>query len=201
MSTMTTQSGAANLALPVGDRSLPARSLVLGAVAAGAAGISLVGALAAAYIGLRAGAAAWLPADYKVDGFLGVMLTLTAVMSMPFAIWAVGADARGLRRQASTALALTAFVGFCLLNGIWYFGTQLGLGAASSAFATANYALLGGIGAFVGIALVGLLAALAKVGGRQTGPHFSGAVKAAAWLWMTSQAGWIIVWSTLFLLK
>lgn len=189
------------LALPTGDRSLPARSLVLGAVAFGAAGIALVGALAAAYLGLRAGAEPWLPEEFKVDGFLGVMLTLTAIMSMPFAIWAVVADGKGLRRQASAALALAAFVGFCLLNGIWYLGTTLEFGAASSAYATVNYALLGAIGAFVGAALVGLIGALAKVGGRQTGPQFSGVVKAAAWLWMTSQAGWIIVWSILFLVK
>ncbi len=196
MSTTTTP-----LALPVGDRELPAHSLVLGHLATGAAGFALVGTLCAAYLGLRAGAAEWIPPEIEIDGFLGVMLTLTAVMSAPFAFWAVIADSRGLRRQASTALSLTAFVGLCLLNGVWYLGTQLELGAGSSAYATVNYALLGGVGAFLAVALISLFVALAKVGGRQSGPVHGGVVQGAAWLWILALLGWVAVWATLFLVK
>lgn len=190
-----------SLALPSGDRELPARALVLGHLAAGAAGFALIGALCGAYLGLRAGAAEWLPAEFEIDGFLGVMLTLTAFMSAPFAFWAVIADGRGLRRQASTALSLTAFIGLCLLNGVWYLGTQLELGATSSVYATVSYALLGAISAFLAGGLIALFVALAKVGGRQTGPGHVGLVQGAAWLWMIALLGWIAVWSILFLVK
>jgi heme/copper-type cytochrome/quinol oxidase subunit 3 len=199
---MTAIAGTATpLALPAGDRELPARSMVLGALVAGAAGHALIFTLAAAYLGLRAASGSWLPDDFEIDGFLGVMLTLTAVMSAPFAIWALVSDARGQRRQASTALSLTAFVGICLLNGIWYYGAELGLGAASSTYAAATYAFLGVIGAFVAAGVIGLLAALAKVAGRQTGPIFPGVVRAACWFWMTALVAWLVVWSVLFLVK
>ena len=189
------------LALPVGDSALPSRSLTLGGLAAGAAGLAMVGALSAAYIGLRSAAEEWPPEGFEVAGFSGVMLTLTALMTATFAAWAPLADGRGERRQAAAALSLAAFIGLCLVNGIWYVGTQLDLGAASSSFATIAYALLGGVGTFLAAGVVGLAAALAKVLGRQTGPGYPGIVRAAVYFWQLSLAGWIIVWATMFLLK
>ena len=189
------------LALPVGDSALPARSLKLGALLAGAAGLMYSGALSAAYMGLRAHAEEWPPEGFEVDAFLGVMLTLTALMSATFAAWALSADRLDQRRQAAAALTLAAFIGLCLVNGIWYLGTQLHLGAGSSAYATMTYALLGGVGVLLAGGVIGLLAALAKVGGRQTGPAFPGVVQAAVWFWHLALVAWIVVWATLFLLK
>ena len=190
-----------SLALPAGDTSLPARSLKLGALLAGVAGLMLTGALSAAYLALRGQAGEWPPEGFEVDAFLGAMLTLTALMTSTFAAWALSADGRGQRRQAAAALTLAAFVGLCLLNGVWYLGTRIDLGAASSAFATMNYALLGAVGVLLGAGLVGLLAAAAKVGGRQTGLAFPGVVQAAVWFWQLTLAAWIVVWATLFLVK
>ncbi len=189
------------LALPAGDTALPARSLKLGALAAGVAGLMLTGALCAAYLGLRSHAAEWPPEGFEVDAFLGVMLTLTALLTSTFAAWALSADGRGQRRQAAAALTLAAFVGLCLLNGVWYLGIRVDLGAASSAFATMTYALLGAIGVLLGTGVVGLLAAVAKVGGRQSGPAFPGVVQGAVWFWQLTLAAWIVVWATLFLVK
>lgn len=191
----------ATLALPVGDSALPARSLKLGALLAGAAGLMYSGALAAAYLGLRSHAEEWPPEGFEVDAFLGVMLTLTALMSATFAAWALSADRLGQRRQAAAALTLTSFIGLCLVNGIWYLGTQLELGAASSPYATMTYALLGGVGVLLAAGVIGLFAALAKVGGRQTGPAFPGVVQAAVWFWHLALVAWIVVWATLFLVK
>lgn len=196
MSSMT-----APLALPAGDSELPARSLSLGALAAGAAGLAMTGALAAAYIGLRSAAEEWRPEGFEIAAFSGVMLTLTALMTATFAAWALIADGRGERRQAAAALSLSAFIGLCLVNGIWYVGTQFDLGAASSAFATISYALLAGIVAFLGAGVIGLCVALAKVLGRQTGPAYAGVVRAAVWFWELALVGWIVVWATMFLLK
>ena len=196
MSAITTE-----LALPVGDSELPARSLTLGALIAGVAGVTCVGALAAAYLSLRSGAPEWPPEGFEVDTFLGVMLTLTALMSATFAAWAPSADRRGQRRQAAAALSLAAFIGLCLLNGVWYIGTRLELGAASSPFATINYALLGVTGVLIGAGVAGLIAALMKVGGRQTGPGFTGVVQAAVWFWQFALLGWIVTWVALFLVK
>ncbi|MBW3537745.1 MAG: hypothetical protein KY395_08310 [Actinobacteria bacterium] len=189
------------LALPAGDSELPARSVTLGGLAAGAAGLALIGSLAAAYIGLRSAAEEWPPEGFEVAAFSGVMLTLTALMTATFAGWGAIADGRGERRQAAAGLSLAAFVGLCLINGIWFVGTQLDLGAASSAFATINYALLAGAIAFLGAGLVGLLAALFKVLGRQTGPAYTGVVRAAVWFWELALVGWLVVWATVFLLK
>lgn len=191
----------ATLALPAGDTALPARSLKLGALAAGVAGLMLTGALSAAYLGLRSHASEWPPEGFEVDAFLGVMLTLTAVMTATFAAWGLSADGRGQRRQAAAALTLAAFIGLCLLNGVWYLGTRVDLRAASSPFATMTYALLGAIGALIATGVVGLLAAVAKVGGRQTGPGFPGVVQAAVWFWQLTLTAWIVVWATLFLVK
>mgnify|MGYP000501125369 CR=1 FL=1 len=189
------------LALPAGDTTLPAHSLKLGALAAGAAGLMLTGALSAAYLGMRSQSAEWPPEGFEVDAFLGVVLTLTAVLTATFGAWALSADGRGQRRQAAAALTLAAFVGLCLVNGVWYLGSRVDLGAASSPFATTTYALLGAIGVVLAAGVVGLLAAVAKVGGRQTGPAFPGVVQAAVWFWQLALAGWIVVWATLFLVK
>ena len=189
------------LALPSGDTALPGRALKLGGLAAGVAGLMLTGALSAAYLSLRDHAAEWPPEGFEVDAFLGVMLTLTALMTSTFAAWALSADGRGERRQAAAALTLAAFVGLCLLNGVWYLGTRLELGAASSAYATMTYAMLGAVGVLLAAGVVGLLAAVAKVGGRQTGPAFPGAVQASVWFWQLTLAAWIVVWATLFLVK
>lgn len=189
------------LALPSGDSALPSRALKLGGLTAGVAGLMLCGALSAAYLGVRSRAAEWPPEGFKVDSFLGVMLTLTALMTATFAAWALSADARGQRRQAAAALTLAAFVGLCLLNGVWYLGTQVDLGAASSPYATMTYALLGGVGVLLAAGVLGLLAAVAKVGGRQTGPGFLGVVQAAVWFWLLTLTAWIVVWTTLFLVK
>lgn len=189
------------LALPAGDTALPARALKLGGLVAGVAGLMLTAALSAAYLGLRSHADEWPPEGFEVDAFLGVMLTLTAVLTATFAAWGLSADGRGQRRQAAAALTLAAFVGLCLLNGVWYLGTQTGLGAASSPFATMTYALLGAVGVLLGAGVVGLVAAVARVGGRQTGPAFPGVVQAAVWFWQLTLAAWIVVWATLFLVK
>lgn len=189
------------LALPAGDTALPARSLKLGGLAGGVAGLMLTGALSAAYLGVRSQAGEWPPEGFEVDAFLGVMLTLTALMTSTFAAWGLSADARGQRRQAAAALTLAAFIGLCLLNGVWYLGTQVGLGAASSPYATMTYALLGAIGVLLAAGAIGLLAAVAKVGGRQTGPAFLGVVQGAVWFWQLTLGAWIIVWATLFLVK
>lgn len=189
------------LALPAGDTALPARSLKLGGLAAGVAGLMLTAALSAAYLGLRGNAEEWPPEGFEIDAFLGVMLTLTAVLTSTFAAWALSADGRGQRRQAAAALTLAAFVGLCLLNGVWYLGTRVDLGAGSSPFATMTYALLGAIGVLLAAGAVGLLAAVAKVGGRQTGPPFPGVVQAAVWFWQLTLVAWIVVWTTLFLVK
>ena len=189
------------LALPAGDTAPPARALKLGGLAGGVAGLMLTGALCAAYLGMRSPAAEWPPKGFEVDSFLGVMLTLTALMTSTFAAWALSADGRGQRRQAAAALTLAAFIGLCLLNGVWYLGTQLHLGAVSSPYATLSYALLGAIAVLLGVGIVGLLAAVAKVGGRQTGPAFPGVVQAAVWFWQLTLVAWIVVWATLFLVK
>lgn len=189
------------LALPSGDAALPDRSLKLGGLMAGVAGVMFCSALAAAYLGVRDGAAEWPPEGFEVDAFLGVMLTLTALMTATFAAWGLWADARAQRRQAAAALTLAAFVGLCLLNGVWYLGTRVELGAASSPYATMTYALLGGVGALLAAGVIGLFAAVAKVGGRQTGPGFLGMVQGAVWFWLLTQSAWVIVWTTLFLVK
>lgn len=189
------------LALPAGDTALPARSLKLGALTGGVAGVMLTVAMSAAYIGLRSHAGEWPPEGFEVDAFLGAMLTITALLASTFAAWGLSADGRGQRRQAAAALTLTAFVGLCLLNGIWYLGTRLDLGAGSSAYATMSYALLGGVGVLLAAGIIGLLAAVAKVGGRQSGPAFPGVVQAAAWFWHLTVVAWIVVYATLFLVK
>lgn len=189
------------LALPTGDAALPSRVLKLGGLIAGVAGVMLCGALSAAYLAVRDHAAEWPPKGFEVDAFLGVMLTLTALMTATFAAWGLWADARGQRRQASAALTLAAFIGLCLLNGVWYLGTQIELGAASSPYATMTYALLGSVGVLLGAGVLALIAAVAKVGGRQTGPGFLGVVQGAVWFWLLTLTAWIVVYTTLFLVK
>lgn len=189
------------LALPPAGRDRPAHLFTTAAVLTAAVGTSLFGALIAAYVGLRDATSTWPPRGVKPDMYLGGVLLVTLLLSSAFVEWAPAALRRGQPRQVMASLALTAFLGLAFLNGVWYFGSQLDLPARSSAYAGITYALLTATGVAVGAGVVLLLAAMAKIAGRQIGARDPDALRAVAWYWQFVVVSWVAVYSTLFLLK
>lgn len=189
------------LALPPGGRDRPTQVFTTAALVTAAAGTMLFGALIAAYVQVRHYEATWPPKGVKVDMYLGGMLTVTLLMSAWLVEWAPAALRRSQPRQVMGALALTAFLGVAFINGVWYLLNQLHLPARESAYATLTYALAGASGVAAAGGVVVLLAAIAKVAGRQVGPRDPDAVRAAAWYWQFVVVSWVAVYSTLFFVK
>lgn len=188
------------LALPAPPRDQPRHLLSLGALLGGVSTLVVAGTVVASYIHTRSVAPAWPPRGVRIDNYLGVVITITAVMSSWLVEWAAAAARDAQRRQALGALALSALLGFSLVNGIWYFGARLGFGVNDHAYAVLTYALVGiGCGAAV-VATVLVVAAMAKVAGRQM-DRDSEVVRAVCWYWHSAIATWLVVYFTLFVFR
>ena len=190
-----------SLALPPGGRDRPAHLLGTGVLVGAAGGATMVGALIAAYVNLRSLAPAWPPKGVRTDTYLGAILLITLLLSAALVEWAPAALRRAQDRQTKAALALTALLGLAFVNGAWYTGSQFRFGADDHAYATLAYAMVGLCGVFAAVGVIALLAALAKVAGRQVGPRDGDVVRAAAWYWQFVVVSWLAVYSTLFLFK
>jgi heme/copper-type cytochrome/quinol oxidase subunit 3 len=137
------------------------------------------------------------PKGVKLDNYLGVMTTLTLVLSVPLVEWAWSAVRRDERRQAIAALCLTIGMGVAFVDLDWYLVSRLGFGVATP-YGTVFYAMviLAGINAGVGILL--LIGALLRVIGGQATAMEPEPVRVAAWYWDFVVLAWVVVALTLY---
>jgi heme/copper-type cytochrome/quinol oxidase subunit 3 len=189
------------LALPSGERERPRNLLPMGALLAGAGSLMAFAGLIAGYVVVRDASKVWPPKGVKVDNYLGAILVITALMASVVVEWGASSTRRGQLGQAKGALALAMLFGLAFANGVWYLGQKLGFGVARDAYAGIVYTMVGLslVNIVVGLGL--LVAAFAKVAGRQQGPGDDEVVRAAAWYWQFVVVAWTAVYATLFLLK
>ena len=129
-------------ALPSGAPPRPRNVATLGVLILATGGVMAFAALVAAYRALQH-AGPLPPKGVKLDNYLGVMATLTMLLSVPLVEWGWTAVRREQRRQAITALGLTIAMGVAFIDLDWYLVSRLGFGVATP-YGTVFYAMVAG---------------------------------------------------------
>lgn len=188
------------LALPSADRP-PARNLLnIGALLGAIGGLMLAGGLVAAWFTVGHFTKPWPPDDINLSNYDGTMLSLTMLMSSVTVEWGIWAARRSMRSQAITGLAITAALGLAFLNLEWFLGRGLDLAVNSSAYAVLLYSMLAVTGVAVAAGVVVIGAVLTRVlGGQVMGTNIEVA-RAAGWFWQAVVLGWIVIYTTVWLL-
>lgn len=173
----------------------------IGTLLLAAADAMVLAALAATYLAIKGGSAAWPPPGVRVSTYSPTLITITAVMSAFSVQWAVYSARRQDGRNAAIAMVLTMFLGLSMANLEWLAFTRTGFGFKSHPYGTFFYLL-------VGYHLVHLIAAMivvAVLSFRTMAGHFSAdrhdPLRAGAIVWQYGNAVWFVVVTVLFLLS
>ncbi len=181
------------------------RVVLVGTVAAIAAGVMLFGGLLAAYFSARdlaeAAGEAWPPQDVVLPNVPLFMAYLTLLMSSVTAQWSVSALAARDRRTMYVAIGLTLVLGLAFVNALSFSWSQLGLAAGTSSYADTVYAvtvshLLVVIAAHVAVLVMGFRAL-----GGQFSPRKRELVAAAVGFWHFSSLIGLVIWYCLWFLE
>ena len=199
-------SGQAPVVLPTGEPlpgPVPGRprrgSTTIGTLLFITADAMVLAAIAAVYIAIKEGSAAWPPRGVQVGTYIPTMITITAAMSAFSVHWGIFAARRNDGRNAAMALVLTLFLGLSIANLEWLTFTRTGFGFNAHPYGTLYNVL-------IGYHLLHLLAAvviLLVLAFRTMAGHFStdrhDALRAGAIFWQYTNVVWFIVVSVLFL--
>jgi heme/copper-type cytochrome/quinol oxidase subunit 3 len=189
------------LALPSAERP-PVRNLYsIGLLIGSISGLMVIGALVAAYVNVGHFTHPWPPKGVELSNYDGTMLVLTMLMSSITVEWGIWAARRSMRGQASAAFALTIGLGVAFLNLAWFFGRRIGFGPSASPYAVLLFSMLAVVGVAVAAGVVAIVAVLARLLGNQVMGGRVELARAAGWFWQSIVVGWVIVYSTVWLLS
>jgi heme/copper-type cytochrome/quinol oxidase subunit 3 len=198
---MTATSTEPMLALPSAERP-PVRNVYnIGLLVASISGLMLIGALVAAYVNVGHFTHPWPPRGVAHSNYDGTMLVLTMLMSSATVEWGIWAARRSMRSQAATAFALTIGFGVAFLNLAWFFGRRIGFGPSESPYAVLLFSMLAVTGVAVVAGVVAIIAVLARLLGNQIMGGRVEMARSAGWFWQSIVIGWVIVYSTVWLLS
>lgn len=159
------------------------------------------GALLAAWLLSRSVTDGWVPDKVHLDLYLGTTGLATALLASACLQWAVSSARRGDNAHTIIANALGLGLTLAMANLVWYSATRIGVGAASSVYATLWFALLGSyVVAAVGAALVQAASLARAIGGQYTEADHQ-PVTAAALQWHALTAVWVALWLAIWVLK
>lgn len=200
-------SGAAPVVLPTGEPTPDPQgrarrgTATIGALVAVTADAMVLAAMAATYLAIKEGSAAWPPVGVAVSTYPPTMITITAVMSAFSVQWAVWAARRNDGRNATIALVLTLFFGVSMANLEWLSFTRAGFGVNDHPYGTLYYLLIGYhlVHVLAAVALGMVLALRVMAGHFSTDRHDP--LRAGAVVWQYSNAVWFVVVTVLFLLS
>ena len=185
------------LALPAAGRSQPRNTPTYGTLVLIVAGTMLVGGLIAIFQAL-AFRTHLPPKDVHLDEYLGVVSSLTVILSSATMAWALSALRAGERRQSIAALTATLLFGIAHLSLAWFLLDKAGFGVTSSPFATLFYALVGTGATIVALGLLMIVGCIGKVAGNQLNALEVEGLRAVNWYWQFAVVSWIAVTLTLY---
>jgi heme/copper-type cytochrome/quinol oxidase subunit 3 len=196
---------------PIGIEPAPApipgrrNVLLVGTLLVIAAGTALIGSLLAGYFNARDLAQAankpWVPEGTTLPNVALFVSYIGLVLSSFTAQWALYAIRIDDRRQAYLALASTIGLALLFVNGMSFCWSRMGLGAASSPYATHMYAVsvvhtLVVVAAIVVFVVIGF-----RVFGGQFSPRNSEPLVAAVTFWHFAMVSGLVVWWCLWFLE
>ena len=191
--------------MPLAAPRLRQRTLLVGTVFGTAAALMYFAALLGVYLRERSDALAdgggWIPAGADIQLAQPTVAAWTMLMSAVTMQWAVYSIARDDRSHAILAVALTTLFGFSVVVTTSFQYTQMGLAVDESIAATLIYTISGSHLAMIAIGLVFLfLMAFRSLGGQYSSRQTDGFV-AAAIFWYAVVFVYVVIWTTIFVLK
>jgi heme/copper-type cytochrome/quinol oxidase subunit 3 len=189
------------LALESGERRSDPNLVTFGVVTLAASLLVAFGALFAAWLSLRSGTPVWPPKGVAIENYYGTTLSLTMFFGVFAAEWASWAVKKGERLQAVAAYVLVIALGLAMVNLLSFTVHGSHFGPATHAYGAVFFAfnILMGVSviAAVGAAIVALTRFLGgQVSGRE--PALS---RSAAWLWHAATAGWLVMYTAIYVIK
>ena len=176
-------------------------ALPLAVLVAGAGVATLIGALVAAYLALKAAPGDFIPEGTSFDNYTASTLVITALLAMVTVEWGLYGIRKGFRGQALFAFGITTLLGVAFLNALYYLITQLPFEPGSSPYAgvvTAMLVVTFGIGVIGVIAVV--LTWLRAIGHQLTTDNLT-VGRAGALVWHIAAVAWIAVYYTVYVTK
>jgi heme/copper-type cytochrome/quinol oxidase subunit 3 len=191
------------LALGSGERPTPAevlpdRTRALGTLLFMAADAMVLGTIVAAYFALRSGSSSWPPRGVDVGTYIPTIVSITALLALFSAQWAVTSTRLNDQRNAAYAIGLTVLFGIAMVTAEVQALRTAGFGVGDHAYGAMYYLLFAYSIAHVvvGIPLLVMLA------GRALAGHFSSRqydpMRAGVLYWHYSMAVWLAVATVLF---
>lgn len=178
---------------------VPDRTRTFGTLLLIAADAMLLAGLVASYFAVKHGSAAWPPVGVAVGTYVPTTVTITALMSMFSAQWAVFSIRGNDQRNAAIALAFTVFLGVAMVNAEVQELARIGFGIGDHAYGTFYYVFFGYHIVHLALAM-GMLGVLA---GRAVAGHFSNEhhdpLRAGVVFWHYTNAAWFVIVTVLFI--
>jgi heme/copper-type cytochrome/quinol oxidase subunit 3 len=181
------------------------RVLLVGTALVSAAAFMLFAGLIGVYLAVRAATLAagdpWLPETTVIPllpGNVGMVTLLLSVVTMQWAVYAIGNDDRP---NTYVALGLTLLLGLAFINATAFLYTQMALDLRASGAAVLIYVTTGAHLAMVGAALIfnGLMA-FRTLGGQYSGRDREG-ITAAAMFWYVTVGVYAVIWYSIYITK
>lgn len=164
-----------------------------------AADAMLLAALLAAYYGLRASSFAWPPRGLSQPRYLATVITMTVVMGVGSAQWALQSVRRGDRRNTLIGLGLTMVFALAIVNADWYSFGRTKFGLSSHAYGTLHHAIIGYHLLNVAACLVMLVVAFAQTLGAAADETRPGPTQAVVMFWHFTAVAWVVIYLALFI--
>ncbi len=157
--------------------------------------------LFAAYFNARSTHAVWPPPYAKLDLPLAAVLTVVLVVSSGTMQLALNAIRRGDRRGMQRAMVVTIALGVVFVAGQLYDYSTLDFGLQSGTYAATFFALTGFHMAHVAGGVVAIAAMIARAAQGQFSARHHAAVEGVGAYWHFVDLIWLLVFSTIFLIR
>jgi cytochrome c oxidase subunit 3 len=159
------------------------------------------GGLFAAYFNLRARTGVWPPNSVELETLLPAFATLILISSSATILIAERRAAAGDARGTGIWIAITAALGLAFLGAQIYDYSHIGFSIRDGAYQTLFFTMTGFHGAHVaaGLIVFGVIG-LRNARGLVT-PDNHGPLIAASYYWHFVDVVWVLLFSTLYLLK
>jgi heme/copper-type cytochrome/quinol oxidase subunit 3 len=182
------------LALTSGERRADPTITVYGVIVLAIALLMAMGALAGAYLAIRAGTSVWPPKGVVHQQYFDNTLLVTALIGSAAGWWGLYGVRRGDRRQAIVGLALALFMEGAFINLMTYVAQESHLSPRQDPYGVIWYALVVLVIATfaTGIGVAGVV--LARVVGGQVTAAEPAMAWCAAWYGSFVTLVWLIMY-------
>lgn len=152
----------------------------------------------AAYFTVKHGSASWPPVGVSVGTYVPTTVSITVVMSLFSAQWAVFSIRGNDQRNAAIALAFTVFLGVAAANAELQELARIGFGIGDHAYGTFYYVL----SVYYVVHVIAAAVMLVLLAGRCVAGHFSNEhhdpLRAGVVFWHFTVAVWLVIVTVLF---